>query len=63
MRDGRWGSAGEYDGTQPQLYDLAKDRGERTNLATQQPDTVLTHDAAALAWHRSSLRTMEPLSV
>lgn len=53
MRDGSWKLLCEYDGTQPQLYDLAKDRGERTNLATQQPDTVLRMTQQLLAWHRS----------
>ena len=53
MRDGHWKLLCEYDGTQPQLYDLANDRGETTNLATQHADIVERMSKALLAWHAS----------
>jgi hypothetical protein len=40
-------------GTQPQLYDLAKDRGESTNLAAKHADIVERMSKALLAWHAS----------
>jgi hypothetical protein len=53
MRDGAWKLLCDYDGSQPQLYDLAKDRGETTNLAAQQPDVVSRLTPRLLEWHRS----------
>jgi uncharacterized sulfatase len=53
MREGHWKLLCEYDGTQPQLYDLANDRGETTNLATQHADIVERMSKALLAWHAS----------
>ena len=40
MRDGNWKLLCDYDGTKPQLYDLAKDRAETTNLAAQHTERV-----------------------
>ncbi len=40
IREGRWKLLCEYDGAQPQLYDLEKDPAETTNLASQNPDLV-----------------------
>jgi hypothetical protein len=37
----------------PELYDLAIDRAETTNLAGQQPDVITRLTAAAIAWHQS----------
>lgn len=53
MRKGHWKFLCDYDGTQPQLYDLANDRGETTNLAKQQPETVARMTKALLHWHQS----------
>ena len=53
IRDGDWKLLCEYDGSKPELYDLARDRAETTNLAMQQPEVVRRLTAAALAWHRS----------
>ncbi len=53
MRDGSWKLLCEYDGTQPQLYDLDQDRGETTNLASQHADIVERMTKALLAWHAS----------
>ena len=53
MRDGHWKLLCEYDGTQPQLYDLANDRGETTNLAAKHADIVERMYKALLAWHAS----------
>jgi uncharacterized sulfatase len=53
MREGNWKLLCEYDGTKAQLYDLAQDRGETTNLAAQHADIVARMTKALLAWHQS----------
>ncbi|MCP4889693.1 MAG: sulfatase-like hydrolase/transferase [Planctomycetaceae bacterium] len=51
IRDGDWKLLCEYDGTQPELYDLSKDRGETNNLASQFPDQVSRLTKVLLDWH------------
>jgi hypothetical protein len=53
VREGNWKLLCEYDGSQPQLYDLETDVAEANNLAQQQPALVQRLTAAVLAWHRS----------
>lgn len=53
VRDGDWKLLCEYDGSKPLLYDLAKDPGETTNLATTEPARAERLTAAVLGWHRS----------
>lgn len=53
VRDGKWKLLCEYDGADPQLYDLDTDRGEARNLASEHPDVVKRLTKAVLAWHRS----------
>ena len=53
VRDRDWKLLCEYDGSQPQLYHLATDRGETTNVATQHPEIVARLTKALLAWHAS----------
>ncbi|MBL9131785.1 MAG: sulfatase-like hydrolase/transferase [Verrucomicrobiaceae bacterium] len=53
MREGNWKLLCEYDGSQPQLYDLAADRGETTNLVASQPEIVARMTKTLLAWHQS----------
>ncbi len=53
VRDGRWKLLCEYDGADPQLYDLNVDRGETTNLAADRPELVKRLTAAVVAWHKS----------
>ncbi len=53
VRDGDWKLLCEYDGSEPQLYDLATDRGETKNVATQNLDHVARLTKALLAWHNS----------
>lgn len=43
----------EYDGSEPQLYDLTTDRSEKNNIAAQQPTQVAKLTALLLAWHQS----------
>ncbi len=52
-RDGQWKLLCEYDGSQPQLYDLVSDRRETHNVAAEHPDIVAGLTEAVLAWHRS----------
>lgn len=53
VRDGRWKLLCDYDGSNPELYDLSRDRAETTDLAEQQPEVVQRLTAAAVAWHQS----------
>jgi arylsulfatase A-like enzyme len=53
IRAGDWKLLCEYDGSKPELYDLAKDRAETTNLAARQPEVVAQLTARVCAWHQS----------
>jgi uncharacterized sulfatase len=53
VRDGSWKLLCEYDGSQPELYNVAKDPAESHNLVEQQPDVAKRLAAALLAWHRA----------
>lgn len=53
VRTGHWKLLCEYDGSQPQLYDLDRDPSETRDLAQQQPEVVSRLTAALLSWHRS----------
>lgn len=53
VRDGQWKFLCEYDGTEPELFDMEKDRGETRNLAAQHPDLVKKFTQACIAWHKS----------
>jgi uncharacterized sulfatase len=53
VRDGHWKLLCEYDGSQPQLYDLETDRGETKNLAPEQGDVVQRLTTAVRDWQAS----------
>ena len=53
IRDGNWKLLCEFDGSNPELYDLDRDPSERNNLAAVQPGVVRRLTAQVLAWHRS----------
>jgi len=53
MRGGHWKFLCDYDGSQPQLYDLANDRSETTNVALKHADIVARMTQALLSWHQS----------
>ncbi len=53
MREGDWKLLCNYNGSKAQLYDLANDRGETTDLAAGHPDIVARLTGALLAWHQS----------
>ena len=53
IRDGDWKLLCEYDGTQPELYNVKADRAETTNLANQQPEIVARLKEIVLDWHMS----------
>ena len=53
MRDGKWKFLCEYDGEEPELYDLEADRGETNNLAEQHPELVKKFSRTLIAWHKS----------
>lgn len=52
VRNGDWKLLCEYDGTEIELYDLAKDRGETTNVADAHPAVVEQLSKSLLQWHR-----------
>jgi uncharacterized sulfatase len=53
VRDGNWKFLCEYDGTEPELFDMEKDRGETKNLAAKHPKLVSKFTKACTAWHKS----------
>ncbi len=53
VRDGKWKFLVNYDGSNPQLYHLRKDREERQNVADNFPEVVKRLHAALRAWNSS----------
>lgn len=53
VRDGDWKLLCEYDGSEPQLYNLTVDRAETRNVAAGNPDVVNRLTKTLLAWHAS----------
>lgn len=53
VREGTWKLLCEYDGSDPQLYDLTADPGETKNLAAEQPELVAKLAKEVVAWHES----------
>ncbi len=53
IRDGDWKLLMEQDGTDVQLYDLARDESESTNLVSENPAKVATLRNRLLVWSRS----------
>ena len=53
VREGRWKLLCEYDGSQPQLYDLMSDPKESQNLVAQQPELTSQLTNRLVAWHQS----------
>jgi len=51
VRDGDWKLLCDYDGAKPELYNLATDSAEATNLAAQQPEVVARLKKSVLAWN------------
>ena len=52
VRDGKWKYLVNYDGGQPQLYDLNADPSESQNLAETNPDVVRRLHVAVTNWNR-----------
>ena len=53
VRDGKWKFLCEFDGSEPELYDMTNDRGETTNVADSHPKLVARFAKACIAWHNS----------
>jgi uncharacterized sulfatase len=53
VRSGKWKLLCEYDGSDPQLYDMVLDRSEKNNVASEQEPVVADLTKALLAWHKS----------
>lgn len=53
VRDGNWKLLIEEDGATPQLYNLAADPQEASNLAVKHPDVVERLKKAVLAWNKT----------
>jgi uncharacterized sulfatase len=52
-RDGNWKLLCEYDGADPQLYNLESDPGEANNVAKSNPEVTEHLTTAVVDWHRS----------
>lgn len=50
IRDGRWKLLAQFDGSNPQLYDLRADPGETDNLAAKHPAVTERLKDAVLKW-------------
>jgi uncharacterized sulfatase len=53
IRSGKWKLLCEYDGSDPSLYDLTKDRGEKNDLAGKNPKIVKELSQKVITWHKS----------
>jgi uncharacterized sulfatase len=53
MRKGKWKLLCDYDGSRPELYNIADDPGETTNLAETQPELTKPMVDELLAWWSS----------
>lgn len=53
IREGTWKLLINADGTNAELYNLARDRNEARNLAASEPAIAARLSAAALAWRKS----------
>ncbi len=53
MRKGKWKFMCEYDGSEPQLYDLEDDCGETLDLSGKNPGLVKELAAELVRWHES----------
>ena len=53
VRDGKWKFLCEFDGAEPELYDMTNDRGEKYNIAATHPELVRKFSEACIAWHKS----------
>ena len=53
VRFGPWKFLCEYDGSNPELYDMRTDRSETTNVAADNMDVVRRLRKALLDWHHS----------
>ncbi|MCR9293261.1 MAG: sulfatase-like hydrolase/transferase [bacterium] len=56
VRQGKWKYLVNYDGGQPQLYDLNADPSETNNLADSEPDVVRQLHAAVMNWNQEMPR-------
>jgi len=53
IRDGKWKLLCEYDGSDVELYDLSRDRGETVNLASKHAEIANDLKNQLLRWHES----------
>ncbi|MCP4452366.1 MAG: sulfatase-like hydrolase/transferase [Planctomycetes bacterium] len=53
VRAGKWKFLCEYDGAEPQLYNMETDRGETRNVAADHPKVVARLSGLLTAWHQS----------
>lgn len=53
VRHGDWKLLCEYDGSKPELYNIADDTSEQRNVASEHPDLVKQLTGAVIQWHQS----------
>lgn len=63
MRDGFHTLLMKHDGTQVELYDLAQDRAQESDLGTAQPERVASMTAAIRAWQKTLPVSTPPVVV
>lgn len=52
VREGQWKLLCEYDGSKPQLYNMATDRSETKNVAADNTEVVKRLTKSLLGWHQ-----------
>ena len=60
IRNGRWKLLCEYDGSEPLLFDMEQDSGEKTNLASKEPAIVKRLTEALVSWAPVHARRQRP---
>jgi uncharacterized sulfatase len=53
VREGEWKLLCDYDGGRPELYNIAEDPGEITNLADAYPEQVVMMARKVVSWYQS----------
>ena len=53
VRDGKWKLLCDYDGSRPELYNIAEDSGETINIAVANPEILKRLVKKVTSWYAS----------